>query len=65
MAIPEGPFGIKNLDLLILEKTEKLIQVEKRNPNIKLFHVNYKEIKSTKSGYRMFHIINGANQFDK
>lgn len=64
LSIKDGPFGIRNLDLIILEKVESLIQIERRLP-IKVFSVNYQEVKSTKVGYRMFYIKEALNQKDK
>jgi len=64
LAIRLGPFD-KGLEDLILNTTEQLVQQEKRNSHIKLFAVEYQEMKSTKPGYRMFKIKEAFNERDK
>lgn len=59
LAVRLGPFQ-KSVDIIILEKVEELL-----NYQIKLFYVDYKEIKSNKPGFRMFHISKAYNQRDK
>ena len=64
LLIKTRPFQ-HGIDLLILEKTEQLVQMERRNTEIRLFNVNYREVHSDKAGYRKFRIIEAFNQRDK
>jgi hypothetical protein len=67
LSFKPGPLD-GSIDLKILELTEKLICKEKRSAAIRLFNVNYREIKppkDSKLGYRYFNIISATNERDK
>ena len=64
LLIRDSPFQ-RGIELSILEKAEIYLQTQLHNPNIKLFSVNYKEIKSPKPGTRAFHVTCGYNHKDK
>jgi hypothetical protein len=59
-----GPFQ-KGVDTAILEAVELLLKTEKKNPYIRIFRVDYREIPPTKPGYRAFYIRYATNERDK
>lgn len=63
LKIRSGPFA-KAIDLTILDKVEKFLRESKRNPHIKIFSVDYRELPPN-GEFRMFHIEKAFNQMDK
>jgi len=63
--IPVNPTHKLNCYQIILEHTETFLRKSLRNNDIKLFAVNYKEVRSPDNRYRRFHVINATNQKDK
>ena len=65
LVIQQGPFD-RGVSMILIEKTEQLIKQE-RGINIKLSHLDYKELKADpkKPGYRIFNIKEAFTARDK